>query len=237
MKRAAFFVEGLTELLFVKRLLSEVAGAKRIIFQEEAWHSKAFVTLTSAPLTPGDETHFALIIDCQGDRSVKSAMMDRRQRLQAAGYERLVGLRDVYPEDRSTIADLRRSLRYGVPTRGVRTTIYLAVMEIEAWFVQELSHFARIDSSLTDAVLQASGILMPQGLSAETLDHPAATLDEIYKLANKRYRKRRAQLSRTVDALDFAELYLRHRDGLPSFASFVGEIESFLAEGRSDKTS
>lgn len=139
MKKIAIFVEGYTELSFVTKLLQCIAGAKNIHFHLEAWHGKKFIALSS-PATALVEPYFALVVDCRSDYGVKSAILDRRAALIKAGYSKILGLRDVFPFTRGDIPKLVAGLTYGLPTAGIPIEIILAVMEVEAWFVQDTSH-------------------------------------------------------------------------------------------------
>jgi len=103
-----------------------------------------------------------------------------------------------------------------------------AVMEVEAWFLQEEVHFGRISPALTwQAVVMASGFDWTQDC-AELIRWPARTLNEIYRIAGLRYDKRRRRVERTVQAIDYANLYLSKRGILGSFDRFVSEVDSFL---------
>ena len=99
-------------------------------------------------------------------------------------------------------------------------------MEVEAWFIQEEAHFPKIDVRLTPA--QVGSIFNHQTTLADTLNHPADTLDQIYQLAGKRYTKRGNRIQRTAVALDYANLYLEIPKKLPDLKIFVSHFDQFL---------
>ena len=66
------------------------------------------------------------------------------------------GCANVHPDGRAVIAKLLRYLGYGVKTKPVHVTYVLAIMEIEAWFLAEHTHFKRIDPRLDRGINQAS---------------------------------------------------------------------------------
>jgi hypothetical protein len=228
MKKIAIFVEGQTELVFVKKFLEELAGKKNIKLVEASRNSSKFVTL-AATSAAGARKYFALIVDCRGDHSVKSAILERRGKLLAAGYDIIVGLRDLYPLPRSGLAKLERGLRHGLPTANCPTHICVAVMEVEAWFAQEESHYARIDQSLSEELIrQKLGVDITK-FGAEDIQKPSEFLDLAYQLVGKRYKKKMSSVSRTVNAIDYANLFYCLRPKLPHFAKFAAHVDEFLS--------
>ena len=95
MSRLAIFVEGQTELVFMERLLFELLGYQGLRVERERFTGDIFSKL-SARGTPEDAAaHTVLIVDCTGDGNVLSAMLDRADRLQRAGWAAVIGLRDL----------------------------------------------------------------------------------------------------------------------------------------------
>ena len=228
MKKIAIFVEGQTELIFTRKLVEEIAGKRAIYFSQEDWISNKFVPLAGAKIPTTDE-YFVLLVDCHSDGAVKSALLERRRTLVSQGYDRLIGLRDVYPIARGDIAQLQRGLAYGLPTQNPPTKILLAVMEVEAWFVQEEYHWSAIDPSLTKSNLRNNHAFDPDADSAEHIANPAKFLDDVYKTAGKRYRKTKNQVTRTVNALNYVNLYIHCRSLLPQLDAFIDELDQFFS--------
>jgi hypothetical protein len=107
MKRLAIFVEGATQQIFARRALEEIAGRDGIVFEHSSVRgSKIGVLLEEAHLD--NAQRFVLIYDCGGDGSVKSAILERLGSLQAAGYEMVLGLVDVYPRRIAALAALEK---------------------------------------------------------------------------------------------------------------------------------
>ena len=136
----------------------------------------------------------------------------------------IIGLRDVYPFEISEIQQLRDNLHIGLPNGPIPIHLHLAIMEIEAWFLEELSHFKKIDPRLDIDSLVSNGF-DPNSIRAHQLPNPAKTLDEIYKTVEKRYSKNRRQIQRTVDALSYEELYMNVRDNSGSLDEFINSLE------------
>lgn len=80
MKRLAVFVEGYTEVLFVQRLISEVAGANNVVIE----HSKIrgggraarCISVVKAAKPVTDEKYYVLVVDCGGDALVKTRIQE-----------------------------------------------------------------------------------------------------------------------------------------------------------------
>ncbi|MCW3848651.1 hypothetical protein OF829_15555 [Sphingomonas sp. LB-2] len=226
MRKAAIFVEGQTELIFVRRLIEEMAGAHNVVFHEEKYHAKTYQTLSA--VTPAGEAFFILLVNCCADNAVLSAILDRHPGLSNANYEIIIGLRDLYPLSHADLPVLSQSINSQLPAAGTIVSVIIAVAEVEAWFVQENLHFPIIDAAITrDSIQTAFNYDIDNDL-AENLSNPALSLDSFYKIANKRYTKKRARISRTVGALDIDHLYLDRRVMLPSFDSFALELENFF---------
>lgn len=218
MKKIAFYVEGVTEQLFINKLLIEIAGYKNIEIELECFqgvgkpHNKATYPQTrSQPINP---KHHALILNCSGDGSVKSRILEDYQRLFSQGYIEIVGLLDLYP--RPDLAKFEDSLFNGVINKGrliipalpSKTSIIVAVREIESWFLSECQHFQCVDAMLSNAFIISGVGFNPCIDDMTRLDHPAGTLHRIYQLAGKSYKKHRNEIEQTVECLDYSELYL-----------------------------
>ena len=102
-------------------------------------------------------------------------------------------------------------------------------MEIEAWFVAEHTHFARLDPTLTCGRIQKAVGFDPSKDNVENIRHPSAKLDQIYQLVGKRYTKRKASAQSTVNNLDGALLYLDVPKRAPRLSRLLKHIDAFLA--------
>lgn len=228
MKKAAFFVEGQTELIFVRRLIAEIAGTKNVNFEAQRWIGKKFVQLTSQGDVLESKRFHVLIVDCSGDSSVKTAIIERRPNLLASGYHLILGLRDLYPFQRRELKKLQDGLSYGLPTANLPTHICVAVMEIEAWFIQEENHYPLIDIALNKSTIKTHLRFDIDNDCAEDIRCASKFLDNAYKIAGKRYNKSYNNALRTVNSLDCANLYLNLPSRLNSLSQFTSYVDQFL---------
>jgi len=224
-KKFAVFVEGLTEQEFTIRLITELAGKHGIAFEVHLQHQGklSFSELRSHQVP----VIHVLVANCCNDGQVKSQIIERYNSLKSTGYSLIIGLRDVYPFTHNEIAVLEKNLAIGLPIGSLPIHLHLAIMEIEAWFLEETTHFSRIDNKITTAELIANGF-DPINTSASNLPHPAETLGKIYQSVGKGYSKSKRQVQRTIDALSYEELYVNTHKKAPSLEKFINSLETGL---------
>ncbi len=211
-RRLAIFVEGQTEQLFADRYVREIARRHDVhlkpIFRRGRQRGRSHKMLGLGELDdPLAEQTFVLINDCHGDSRVASEIRDAYNRLVEQGFRMVIGLRDLYPATRRQFRRVCQAVSRTLPRGDADTDIVLAVMEIEAWFLAEDSHFGRfVDGLGLDRIEEQLGIDL-RALPVERIRHPSETLDQIYQLAGRRYDKRRRTVRHVIDSLDFRRLY------------------------------
>jgi hypothetical protein len=153
-------------------------------------------------------------------------MRDQANSLRESGYSLVIGLRDVYPQTAAELPVLRPRIDGLLPSSPPNFSMVFAVHEIESWFIQEASHFGRIHNDCTmEKIFLATGYNIDLGV-AEGVFKPSKLLHDAYKVGGRAYRKNKKYVVRTVDAIDYAHLYLNCRAMLTSFDEFVGLIET-----------
>ena len=233
MRKLAIFVEGLTELGFIERLISEIAGTHNIVFEKKrivggATAPRQVISLEAAR-TSGTQKFYVLLYDCGGDHQVKPRIVEQHQSLSKSGFCSIIGLRDVRPNtSREDIPLLERNLKYGIKTSLIPVEIFLAVMEIEAWFLAESSHFEKIDPGISLARIEIALGFNPASGDMALRDEPTLDLDGVYLLGGKRYQKPGLA---TIQALDYSRMYLELADKIVHFGNLVKSIDGFLTNG------
>jgi len=228
-KRLAIFVEGKTEMLFIERLVKEVAGRHNIRIETRSISGgttvpRSYVTLVAAPLA-GNEKFFVLIVDCQGDQQVKTRIVEEHQNLNDEGYEKIIGIRDVFPDfTADEIPKLRIGLRTRISGKLIPVEFILSVMEIEAWFIAETSHFSKIDASLTIPVINA---VLSSDITGDVtkLPSPAASLNKIYDIVGLEYKKGAEE---TIEKLDYAHMYMHLGSQISDVDNLMKSLDKFL---------
>lgn len=228
MTKIAIFVEGHTEEALVEAIIVAVAGINSISIEVKRQSKNQFTTVKIQGVNPAS-SKFVLIMNCCNDDAVLSQMRDQYASLSHAGYSRIIGLRDVYPTPPVSTIQLTTSTAKFLPKGAVQASMHFAVREVESWFIQEVTHFQRIDRNLTRALISSKGFdPFDPNSNAETILHPAGHLNSIYKLVKKSYKKSAKHRARTIDALSLEELYLNVRLQLPSLNGFLTDIEDGL---------
>jgi hypothetical protein len=231
MNKLAVFVEGYTEMVFVEKLIEEIAGRNKVLIEKRRISGGSSaprrMKLLQAAQPDSRHEYYVMIVDCGGDRQVKSRVVEEHENLTKANYACILGLRDVRPDfTRADLPKLEAGLRLRIRTSLCPVDFILAVMEIEAWFLAESSHFPRIDPALTAQAIHAALGFDPHLDDMELREKPADDLDQCYALAGQRYRKGNAPT--TVAALDFAAVYLALRARFNHLDRLVSHLEAFL---------
>ncbi len=240
MKKIAFFVEGQTEQLFINKLLIEIAGQKNIAIDLRQWRGgsstpkqEIFIPQTLSYTIPQSPIYEALIYDCGGDDKVKSDILDQITNLASNGYEEIIGIRDLFPLPLTDLRKLESGLQFIPPNSRplpIPFQIIVAVNEIEAWFLAECSHFERIDSKLTNLFIRSIVPFDPCTDDMTLRLNPAIDLKTIYQQVGKSYTKSINQVERTVNCLDYANLYLNVKNSITKLNDLISKIDNFLAQ-------
>ncbi len=232
MDRLAVFVEGYTEVVFVKKLFEEVAGKNNVLV--EHWkirggsRTRRTMRLVEALKASTGQKYYVLIVDCGGDETVKTRIREEHENLTKKGYSRIIGIRDVAPTfTHADIPKLAASLPKYIKTSLIPVEFILAIMEIEAWFLAEATHYQRIDPAITVAAIKARLGFDPENDDMEQRLAPAEDLNKCYQIGGRTYLKHRAQ--DTVDALDYALIYVRFPAKFDYLGRLLRSIEAFLS--------
>ncbi len=240
MKKIAIFVEGQTEQFFINKLLIEIAGRKNILIELKKFSGKRispksdiYPKTIATPIAP---KHSVLIYDCGGDDSVKSRIIEEYQDLQNDGYLEIIGIRDLYPL--TDLSKLENRLANGIIVGGIRrepslplnSKIIVAVREIEDWFIAECKHYSCIDKLLVFDNSQITTLGFNPCTDDLTVRNNSAAddLNAIYQLVNETYSKNRKKVERTVECLDYANLYLNVSKNVQKLGVLINKIDNFL---------
>lgn len=215
MKKIALFVEGQTEQIFAAELVKHIFDKREISVEKIQFSGKMGsrkITVIHTTKAKHGASYYFRIYDCHGGgelSTVKSDIIEQLEPLKREGFSGIIGIRDVYPL--TDIEKLRRMLQFGIPKSNIPVHIVLAIQEIEAWFIADDKHYKRIAPELNVNIANLISGIDIRKESTEVLAHPAETLNEIYKTAGRAYRKRKIHIERTVEALDYENLYLNVR--------------------------
>ena len=232
MNKLAVFVEGYTEVVFVEKLIEEIAGETNVLIEHREIRGggskrRTFARVRAAKPDTG-QRYFVMIIDCGGDHLVKERVLEEHQNLTNAGYSKIIALRDVRPDfTHADIPRLETGLRTYIKSSLIPVEFILAILEIEAWFLAESTHFPKIDPAITVASIIATLGFDPEHDDMSARPIPADDLNRCYAIGGKTYQKHMAK--DTVDALDYALVYLDLPPRIPYLGRLIGSISSFLS--------
>lgn len=232
-KKIAFFVEGATELIFIEKLLKEVLATDTYIIEKREMRGgskKNIITINVLNTAVAKETTkcYILITDCGGDSTVKSYVLDQRASLIKSGYTLIVGLLDLFPKNKADLHKFQYGLYYQVPQKELPICFVISVMEVEAWFIAEKSHFLKVDNKLTVQWINSQLNIDLDNIVFEDIPKPAETLNSIYKLVGKGYSKKSKKVQITVDRLDYSELYFNLKNIVSSLNDLITIIDDNL---------
>jgi hypothetical protein len=232
MKRLAFFVEGHTEVVLVDKLLEEIAGKNNVLIEHREIRGgttcRRTMRLIKAAQPDTGQEFFVLIVDCGGDNQVKTRILDEHENLTKKGYWRIIGLRDIRPQfTHADIPKLEASLPKYIKTSFIPVQFVLSIMEIEAWFLAETTHFEKIHPAITLAAIQSRLGFDPENDDMEQRLEPAKDLDACYQIGGRAYRKHAAQ--DTADALDYSRIYMEFPAKFRYVKQLVDSVNAFLS--------
>jgi len=234
MNKMAMFFEGRTELEFNSKLIQEIASHKSVTIETRqlrgattAARKSKLIKAVQTDCSGSPSTHFFLLYNCVGESAVKSRMLAEYPSLVKAGYSEIICQRDIFPSlQYEDIGRFEKGLPYKVPTKPIQVTFVLSIMEVEAWFLAEHTHFSKIDPAITvDSIRNTLGF-DPVADDLQRRPMPADDLNSCYSLGGKSYSKQASQ--QTIDVLDCASIYLEVVDRFPYLRVLCDVISRFL---------
>lgn len=232
MNKLAVFVEGYTEVVFVEKLIEEIAGKTNVRIEHREIRGgvtarRTFAQVRAAQKDTGQK-YFVMIVDCGGDRLVKERILEEHENLTRASYSRIIGLRDVRPDfTLAEVPKLEVGLRAFIKTSLIPVDFFLAVQEIEAWFLAEATHFPRIDPAITVPAIKATLGFDPEQDDMEQRPTPTDDLNRCYAIGGKSYQKHLAH--DTIAALDYALIYCELWQKFKYLERLIRSVELFLS--------
>ncbi|VFM97937.1 MAG: hypothetical protein BECKG1743D_GA0114223_102735 [Candidatus Kentron sp. G] len=233
MKKLAIFTEGRTEQIFAEKLVLFLGDDAKVAVRVERVEGgrrrepRRIIEITGTKEPEGHE-FFVLIVDCGQDERVKSDILERYEGLAGAGYRHIVGIRDLAPHRREDLDRVRQGFQFKLPNDPITVSLILAIMETEAWFLAEHSHFSRLHEALTIERIRQEFGFDPMRDDMGLRDRPASDLEDIYFLEKIPYQKTREQVERTVNSLDLSLLRNRMATRIADLGKLVRLIEVFF---------
>lgn len=203
MKKIAIFVEGHSELIFIREFLlkrfdyQHIDLECRTLFKDDRILSAEYdFPNENAPI------HFQ-VINVGSDVSVLQRILKREEILWNAGYERIIGLRDMYSDEYKEAMGQPREIKPLINQKfinGYNDTIktkaikpdniyfYFAIMELETWFlgIPTLWQQKSITSDMIQEILKVDFFKIDP---ETTFLHPTETIKALLELIGEKYDK------------------------------------------------
>ena len=225
MRRVAIFTEGLSELIFVRNFLMKVIDNAKLSFNCLTLSGE---NLLNTPYRYGSskaKVHF-LIINTQNDSRVVSAIKERGDSLFRNGFERIIGLRDLYCEayDKRSAgkinAEVSKEIMEGINAQIEAMSnpdaiaIYFSIMELEAWFLAMYNIFGKMHPKLKVSYIEKKlrfnlMFIDPQ----KEFYKPANIIIKIWSLCGMKYKKSADDIEMMTSVMERADFETATRDG------------------------
>jgi len=230
MIKIAFFVEGQTERIFLETLLDNYFTHPYFNVESYQIIEDKATLITKAHYNNANINLSFLIFDVTGDGNVNGAILERSESLiNKSGFTHIYGLRDLFPHERDSLPLLQNAFQEvfsGFEFYNQLTQV-IAIMEIEAWFIADYNHFAKMNPRLTTDLINTELKLNTITDSIEDYPHPSQIINQIWHLIGRTYRKRASDSYSICSYLDYTlfccDEALQTR--IPSFTSFLRSID------------
>lgn len=240
MSKVAIFVEGQSELIFIRHFLPLVLGWDKISFECLELYANKTKQVPHKHTNEDAETHF-FILNVGNDEKVLSVIKERENVFFQLGYEKIIGLRDMYSGEyrkrspgrirgtvtRAFVENAHKEI--AKMSEPAKIKIHFAIMELEAWFLGMYDIF-----ELFNPVLSINYIEENLGFNLKTIDpqvtffKPADTVDDILQLVSLRYKKSYDDVERICSKIEKAGFSNAFENGrCDSFKTFYDEILSY----------
>lgn len=226
MIKIAVFVEGQTELIFVREMLLKIFEYQNISLACFTLYNDNERNPTEYPYKNDEAPIHFEILNVGNDAKVLPAILKRERYMwsEAQGFDKIIGLRDMYSRDyRETVENHQISEEVNQKfIEGAEKTIknkaqkpekisfHFAVMEVEAWILGLKKCLEGIDNRLTANYIEQSLAFDLNTCNPEnSFFHPAKILEDIYDLAGKKYDKKKGDVYAIMSFLekqDFIDL-------------------------------
>lgn len=217
MKKIAIFTEGQGEQIFIRQLLIKVVGYSDLSFNCQMLYRHKLQDVPFEYPNQNAKFHF-LIINAGTDERVLSLINERIDKLREAGYEKFIGIRDMYcsvyqkrsprtidEELSQKMIDSADNFIQGMNNPS-QIVIYFSIMELEAWFLSMYNLFQKINQSLTlKYIEQKLGYNLRDIDPQKIFYKPSIEINNIFKLIDSGYTKKYSEMESICSRIDKAD--------------------------------
>lgn len=236
--KTAIFVEGQTELVFVREYLLKKFDYQNIHIECYTLFTDSNFHRTEYAFPNENAIYYFQIINVGNDNAVATRILNREKYLWNSGFSRIIGLRDMYSKayrelvkevgkiDADLNEEFKKNTKEQITKKAEKPNqIYFtfAIMEVESWVLGFYQCFEKINPMLTvEYIQQHLGFDLETVNPETTFFHPAKTMEQIYELANETYKKNKGNIESIMASLhkdDFE--HLKNSNKCASFSEFA----------------
>ena len=237
MSKVAIFVEGQSEQIFIRHLLLRTMDCSKVSFICLRLYAGKTIPARFDYPNPHAEMSF-LIVNVGQDEKVLSEIKEREEDLIKQGFDRIIGLRDMYSEkylkrspsgiDNSVTTAFIDGWNSTIQrmSKPSKIKIHIAIMELEAWFLGIYDIFKRINS-----ILSVEYIENELGFNLADIDpqteffKPAEEVNRIFQLVGLQCKKKEHDVESICSNINNDDLYNSFKNGRCSrFKDFYEEL-------------
>lgn len=217
MIKTAIFVEGQTELIFTRELILT-------FFEWQGIWIECFSLFNDQDRNPVDYTYkdphatcYFEILNIGNDNKVLSSILKREKYLLNQGFDKIIGLRDMYSKDYREIVqtaaiDAVINQRFiGMHQQTImeksenpeKINFHFAIMELEAWLLGIENLFQICHPTLNNQKIEMECQVDLSQIDPETeIFHPATLINSILEIVGDGYDKKKGEVNKLMGKIN-----------------------------------
>ena len=216
MTKIAIFVEGQTELIFIREYLLKMYDYQNVWIECYSLFVDSEFIPVEYPFINKTAQNYYQVINVGNDNAVLSRILKREQYMWNIGFEKIFGIRDMYSKGYrekvkdATISDsinlqFIESARNVIQERAKKPQniyFHFAIMEVEAWILGMSKCFINLHEDLHfEYIYKQLGFNLAIIDPENTFFHPATIVEAIYGLVGKTYSKSKDDINAILSYL------------------------------------
>ncbi len=239
-RKVGVFVEGQAELIFLRNILFHLFDPNLISFECLHLRAGSHDQVPFEYLNKDASIHF-FILNVENDEKVLSYIKENEKNYFSKGYERLIGLRDLYCETyhklsggkidsevNDTIINACKDIVDGME-HSDSVSLLFSVMELESWWLSMPSIFPKLNPRLTvESIHENLGIDLSQDDIETVVYKSSVFLDKIMSITGGSYSKKLGEVESITSRITKDDIDYCVNNGCQSFADFHQELTGLI---------
>lgn len=199
MNKVLIITEGQTEQIFIRNILFNIFDSSKFSINCIKLISGICEKAPFSFRPPVPLMHFE-IINVQNDQKVLSYIRDNAKKFFKVGYNKIIGLRDMYSKEYDNISshldkklnnDIKKNINKTISKleNSSKIKFLFAIMEIEAWFLAMYTVIEKLNCNLNREYILKKLRFDIRELNPEEVFKPSNLIIKIYSLVGSKYDK------------------------------------------------